>query len=328
MRSSWQGWLCATVVAGVAISALSQPAASLAASAGISSDVLTFRADAGETNNLTISPSATGGGAALRLADLGAPISPGPGCVATGSGGVTCQAPGLASIVVWTFDGNDRLVNDSATASSLYGGDGDDVVTGGAGPDLIYGGRGDDTLSGRAGDDRIVTGGNYSDVVNCGAGADAVWGDQLDGLSPDCEIAYGSTVPMPKPSTGGATVGGTTPGAGAGTTPAPTVTAPACQQQLVRLPRARRAMVAGAGRVALSRPHGWLRLRLIAASRRLARVTFTLDRLTVKPRTPRSLTRRVRLRSLQSGRHTVRANVRPRHGNARKLRLVLDVQGC
>jgi hypothetical protein len=90
-------------------------------------------------------------------------------------------------------------------------------------------------------------------------------------------------------------------------------------------------MVAGAGRVALSvvrRPHGWLRLRLIAASRRLARVTFTLDRLTVKPRTPRSLTRRVRLRSLQSGRHTVRANVRPRHGNARKLRLVLDVQGC
>lgn len=321
MRGFWQGRLCAAVVAGAAISGVCAPA-SMAASAASSSGTLTFRAAAGEANDLTISNAVVGGMAAFKLADRGAPITPGPGCVAAGPGAVTCQAPGISSIVAWGFDRNDRLVNDTAMASSLYGGDGDDEVTGGAGRDRIAGGRGADVLSGRGGDDQIVTRGNYSDVVSCGAGVDGVWADRLDGISPDCESVFGDRVPLPPPPT---------------TTPAPAAPQPppastgTCQMRLLRIPHPRKATVTGAGRVKLAvarRLHGWIRFRLSAVRHRLARVTFKLDGRRLKSSGRRSLTRRVRLRSLRSGRHILSVTVTPRNAKARTLRLVIRVNGC
>lgn len=57
-----------------------------------------------------------------------------------------------------------------AGATSLYGGDGQDVIVGSNGPDRIYGGAHDDTLHGQGGDDTIYGGGGrdhlYGDLGN------------------------------------------------------------------------------------------------------------------------------------------------------------------
>jgi Ca2+-binding RTX toxin-like protein len=80
-----------------------------------------------------------------------------------------------------------------ATALTIDGGVGDDVLTGGDGDDDISGGSGNDTLKSGAGDDTLdggsgadfVSGGDASDVVMGGSGNDHVTGgdggDTLDG---------------------------------------------------------------------------------------------------------------------------------------------------
>ena len=338
MRNRWeQGRLCVAVVAGAAISSLALPAASLASSADVSGDTLTFRALAGEANDMTISAVVTSDGPAFRLADSGAPITLDPDssqeCRAMPPSAVECRALTIRSFVVWGNDGNDELVNDTATTSSLYGGDGDDSVTGGDGPDLISGGRGADLLSGRGGDDQIVSGGNYLDLISCGAGVDSVWTDQLDQMASDCEIAYGSEVPLPDARNGTTTGTGTTAPTGVsapGTTPATGVTVPVCRARLLRVPRARKAHVAGVGRVTFSVARisrRRIRVRLNAVTRSLARVNLKLDGRRLKAGTSRLLSRTVRLRSLRPGRHTVRATLTPHAGSARTLRLLLNV-GC
>ncbi|MEC7257372.1 MAG: calcium-binding protein, partial [Pseudomonadota bacterium] len=71
---------------------------------------------------------------------------------------------------------------------TVYGGDGDDVITTGDDNDIIFGGAGDDVIDGGLDDDTIdggegkdfIVGGEGSDVIDGGAGDDTIYG----GLNP------------------------------------------------------------------------------------------------------------------------------------------------
>lgn len=72
-------------------------------------------------------------------------------------------------------DGNDVIAldetNGALPAAELFGGDGNDTLTGGSGSDLLSGGNGNDTLFGHAGNDTLV-GGDGNDFVDGDQGAD------------------------------------------------------------------------------------------------------------------------------------------------------------
>lgn len=77
--------------------------------------------------------------------------------------------------------GNDSITLAATLAidAILYGGAGNDTLTGGAGDDRLYGGLGTNTLNGSAGDDVLVTiGGGVNDRTTGGAGRDSFWMDQ------------------------------------------------------------------------------------------------------------------------------------------------------
>ena len=59
-------------------------------------------------------------------------------------------------------------------AAQLFGGRGNDMLTGGSGADQLFGGSGNDTLNGGAGDDRLY-GGAGNDVVVGGKGTDTAF---------------------------------------------------------------------------------------------------------------------------------------------------------
>jgi hypothetical protein len=157
---------------------------------------------------------------------MGATVTAGAGCAAV-PGGASCALP--AGAVAWdrpAIDsgggddvvvvdapqgvrvfggaGNDRLTLATTSPGSLYGMDGDDVLTA-AGSAALEGGPGDDTLSagaksgisGGPGTDRITgspqddvlvdaADGTVGDVIACNGGADVTQadpGDTLDGCS-------------------------------------------------------------------------------------------------------------------------------------------------
>jgi Ca2+-binding RTX toxin-like protein len=65
--------------------------------------------------------------------------------------------------------------NGSLPSAHLFGGNGNDVLTGGSSADLLFGQNGDDTLLGKGGDDQLF-GGNGNDALTGGAGSDQVFG--------------------------------------------------------------------------------------------------------------------------------------------------------
>ena len=76
--------------------------------------------------------------------------------------------------------GNDSIALDAGLTldAVLYGGAGNDTLTGGAGDDHLYGGLGTNTLNGAAGDDVLVSvGGAANDRNTGGAGRDSFWAD-------------------------------------------------------------------------------------------------------------------------------------------------------
>src|SRR5690349_4638775 len=90
-------------------------------------------------------------------------------------------------------DGNDVVTldetNGALPAAQIFGGDGNDTLTGGSGNDLLsgqggndslFGGAGNDTLTGGAGNDFVV-GGTGADTANLGAGNDVFVWNQGDG---------------------------------------------------------------------------------------------------------------------------------------------------
>jgi len=75
--------------------------------------------------------------------------------------------------------GNDVITLDETNgilpAARLFGGAGDDTLTGGSGNDELNGGSGNDVLFGRAGND-VLSGGDGNDTLTGGAGSDHMFG--------------------------------------------------------------------------------------------------------------------------------------------------------
>ena len=143
----------------------------------VSAGALRVTAAPGETNAVDIGPG-------LVVADSGAPLTLGPGCVPQG---LDALCTGATRVEADLGDGDDALTvtaplpadlngdegNDALTAvaavATLEGGDGDDTLTAASGADVLSGGPGYDTLSGGEGDDRI-DGGTGGDSADGGGG--------------------------------------------------------------------------------------------------------------------------------------------------------------
>src|SRR5262249_13427343 len=85
-----------------------------------------------------------------------------------------------ALIQVFGQGGNDTITLDEANgalpAAQLFGGAGNDTLTGGSGADQLCGGAGNDTLLGKGGND-LLFGGAGNDTLVGGAGDDQVFGE-------------------------------------------------------------------------------------------------------------------------------------------------------
>jgi len=85
-----------------------------------------------------------------------------------------------AQIRVFGLAGNDTITLDEAQgalpAAHLYGGTGNDTLTGGSGADLVFGQAGNDTLLGKGGFDMLF-GGSENDVLTGGDADDQVFGE-------------------------------------------------------------------------------------------------------------------------------------------------------
>src|SRR5262247_1581440 len=85
-----------------------------------------------------------------------------------------------ATIQVFGQGGNDTITLDESNgalpAAQLFGGAGNDVLTGGSGADQLFGGAGNDILNGKGGND-LLFGGAGNDTLIGGAGDDQVFGE-------------------------------------------------------------------------------------------------------------------------------------------------------
>jgi PKD repeat protein len=81
------------------------------------------------------------------------------------------------SIVLFGHAGNDVITVHKSikTKVELFGGDGNDIITGGSGTDILVGGNGTDTLKGNGGHDLLI-GGSEADSLTGGAGNDLLIG--------------------------------------------------------------------------------------------------------------------------------------------------------
>jgi Ca2+-binding RTX toxin-like protein len=184
-RRRWGASLVALVAGAALISFASPPGAfaSTAAKTGPTLAVLSYTAEAGESNDVTVSLS----GGAYTILDPGATITAGAGCSSVNANEVTCSATGITRINVKALDGDDSLgIDDSVgtTPARLDGGPGDDVVVGGPGNDFVIGGPGNppdgnDTLDGGLGDDGI-SGGAGVDTLTYATRTAAVMADLRD----------------------------------------------------------------------------------------------------------------------------------------------------
>jgi subtilisin-like proprotein convertase family protein len=82
-------------------------------------------------------------------------------------------APGAVSMI----GGRSLVIGAATVIENVYGGDGNDTISGNAAANVLYGGRGDDTLSGGVGDDQLH-GGPGHDTLYGGAGRDQFWIDR------------------------------------------------------------------------------------------------------------------------------------------------------
>src|SRR6516165_3105466 len=125
--------------------------------------VLTVFGDAAK-NKVTISRNAAG----ALLVNGGAVAVDGQPTVANT---VQIQVFGQAGDDMITLDES----NGALPAALLFGGDGNDTLTGGSGNDQLFGGAGNDTLRGKGGND-LLFGGDGNDTLIGGAGDDQVFG--------------------------------------------------------------------------------------------------------------------------------------------------------
>jgi len=100
-------------------------------------------------------------------------------------------------VKVFAGAGDDEITIDLDGADVrvwVFGGSGDDTITGGAGNDRLFGQRGDDTLEGGDGND-VLRGGPGKDTLTGGEGADRLFGgrgrDSVHGLRSDDRLRLG-----------------------------------------------------------------------------------------------------------------------------------------
>lgn len=88
-------------------------------------------------------------------------------------------------IQMFGFAGNDVLTVDDSNgpmpSANLFGGEGDDILTGSAADDMLDGGPGNDTLNGRGGNDKLF-GGPGNDILIGGPGTDEIHGGDGDDI--------------------------------------------------------------------------------------------------------------------------------------------------
>jgi Ca2+-binding RTX toxin-like protein len=105
------------------------------------------------------------------------------GAVAIRGGAPT--ATNTSQIQVFGQAGNDAITldetNGTLPAAQLFGGAGNDTLTGGSGNDLLFGQAGDDVLLGKGGADQLF-GGDGNDTLIGGTGNDLVFGQAGDDL--------------------------------------------------------------------------------------------------------------------------------------------------
>lgn len=82
----------------------------------------------------------------------------------------------VSRIDFFGYDGNDVFANRSDEYSNVYGGDGNDQLSGGYKEDYVWGGYGDDQIWGLGGLD-VLKGGSGNDRMFGGAAADQIFGD-------------------------------------------------------------------------------------------------------------------------------------------------------
>ncbi len=177
--------------------------------------VLRYAGEPGERNAVTLGRA----GDYIDVADGGAALRPGGGCVASNPNAARCATRGRP-LVGYRVDGgdeNDSLVVAGTLASTyavaeshlLLGGAGDDVLAGGADDDVLVGGAGSDRLGGGAGDDVFFT---APPVYPAPAEADGPEPDLADG-GPGFDTADYIQRRRPlRVELGGATSGGGEPG--------------------------------------------------------------------------------------------------------------------
>src|SRR5215211_3417076 len=155
--------LAGTVLAAGALAVTSVPA-NAAATSSFSAGTLSVFGDSLD-NNLQVSRDAAG-----KLLVNG-------GAVAVVGGTPTVANTTL--IQVFGQGGQDTItlseVNGALPKASLFGGEGNDVLTGGSGADQLFGQAGNDTLLGKGGSD-LLFGGSESDTLTGGDGDDQAFG--------------------------------------------------------------------------------------------------------------------------------------------------------
>ena len=161
---------------------LAAPGAAQAASIELNSNWLSYAADPGEVNVLSVTQS----GSSVTFDDPGKTLdvsAAGGACGAPAGGQVTCTI-GSQAIKVDLDDGDDTYVSAATTYSKVSGGLGDDTLTGSGAAEKLDGDLGDDTLDGGGGADKL-DGFDGLDVIAGGTGADSLTGgvgnDTLDG---------------------------------------------------------------------------------------------------------------------------------------------------
>jgi Ca2+-binding RTX toxin-like protein len=164
------------------------------------SDTVFFSGDGSETNSVTISLDAatstftvTETGPGVTVTTPGAPLS--NDCTPVSSTVASCPAIGVKFLSLDLGIGNDAASIATATAATIHGGVGDDMLNGGPGPDTITGDAGSDTISGAEGNDDLdganisLAGGDGNNTINGGDGNDTLEGsdgaDVLNGGAGD-----------------------------------------------------------------------------------------------------------------------------------------------
>ncbi len=97
--------------------------------------------------------------------------------------GGTATVANTSLIQVFGLPGNDTIALDESNGAlpvaQLFGGAGNDTLTGGSGADQLFGQGGNDTLLGKGGDD-LLFGSDGNDTLTGGAGTDQVFGQSGD----------------------------------------------------------------------------------------------------------------------------------------------------